>query len=226
MNARNRLFLALGACGGDVESVSLLGKCALALESLTTQPSRPEGWTEVLKPQHSNTSNPLLKEPIQTLYTRILLPYNLASTTRMKHKHHHNDNGVTAARARSRSRATATETHHRRTTETENEHQQLTTRATTHFINTILNTNTTAAITTTPQRDSFDRGECGLPDSVVWCQQCTDYFCAPCFLLSLLAQLYRVTQQYGLHSKAAFIFRQLLSTPCPIQPCKQILILL
>lgn len=26
--------------------------------------------------------------------------------------------------------------------------------------------------------------ECGLPDSVVWCQQCTDYFCAPCFLQS------------------------------------------
>lgn len=24
--------------------------------------------------------------------------------------------------------------------------------------------------------------ECGLPDSVVWCQQCTDYFCANCFL--------------------------------------------
>eukprot|EP00931_Biecheleriopsis_adriatica_P055456 TRINITY_DN32794_c0_g1_i1.p1 TRINITY_DN32794_c0_g1~~TRINITY_DN32794_c0_g1_i1.p1 ORF type:complete len:1805 (-),score=474.53 TRINITY_DN32794_c0_g1_i1:82-5496(-) len=26
--------------------------------------------------------------------------------------------------------------------------------------------------------------ECGLPDSVVWCQQCTDYYCAPCFLNS------------------------------------------
>ncbi|CAJ1460346.1 unnamed protein product [Effrenium voratum] len=26
--------------------------------------------------------------------------------------------------------------------------------------------------------------ECGLPDSVVWCQQCTDYFCASCFLTS------------------------------------------
>ena len=24
--------------------------------------------------------------------------------------------------------------------------------------------------------------ECGIPDSVVWCQQCTDYFCLPCFL--------------------------------------------
>jgi hypothetical protein len=24
--------------------------------------------------------------------------------------------------------------------------------------------------------------ECGIPDSVVWCQQCTDYFCASCFL--------------------------------------------
>eukprot|EP00927_Polykrikos_kofoidii_P034373 TRINITY_DN29173_c0_g1_i1.p1 TRINITY_DN29173_c0_g1~~TRINITY_DN29173_c0_g1_i1.p1 ORF type:complete len:1809 (-),score=307.62 TRINITY_DN29173_c0_g1_i1:171-5597(-) len=23
--------------------------------------------------------------------------------------------------------------------------------------------------------------ECGLPDSVIWCQQCTDYFCAACF---------------------------------------------
>ena len=31
------------------------------------------------------------------------------------------------------------------------------------------------------------QGECGLPDSVVWCQQCTDYFCAPCFLQSALA---------------------------------------
>jgi len=26
--------------------------------------------------------------------------------------------------------------------------------------------------------------ECGIPDSVLWCQQCTDYFCAPCFLQS------------------------------------------
>mmetsp|Transcript_30389 Transcript_30389/g.48690 ORF Transcript_30389/g.48690 Transcript_30389/m.48690 type:complete len:1768 (-) Transcript_30389:337-5640(-) len=26
--------------------------------------------------------------------------------------------------------------------------------------------------------------ECGIPDSVVWCQQCTDYYCAPCFLQS------------------------------------------
>jgi hypothetical protein len=24
--------------------------------------------------------------------------------------------------------------------------------------------------------------ECGIPDSVIWCQQCTDYFCAACFL--------------------------------------------
>lgn len=24
--------------------------------------------------------------------------------------------------------------------------------------------------------------DCGVPDSVVWCQQCTDFFCAPCFL--------------------------------------------
>lgn len=24
--------------------------------------------------------------------------------------------------------------------------------------------------------------ECGLPDSVIWCHQCTDYFCAQCFL--------------------------------------------
>mmetsp|Transcript_35478 Transcript_35478/g.93630 ORF Transcript_35478/g.93630 Transcript_35478/m.93630 type:complete len:1833 (-) Transcript_35478:32-5530(-) len=24
--------------------------------------------------------------------------------------------------------------------------------------------------------------ECGLPDSVIWCHQCTDYFCAPCYL--------------------------------------------
>jgi len=24
--------------------------------------------------------------------------------------------------------------------------------------------------------------ECGIPDSVVWCQQCTDYFCMGCFL--------------------------------------------
>lgn len=26
--------------------------------------------------------------------------------------------------------------------------------------------------------------ECGIPDSVVWCQQCTDYYCAACFLNS------------------------------------------
>lgn len=26
--------------------------------------------------------------------------------------------------------------------------------------------------------------ECGIPDSVVWCQQCTDYWCASCFLNS------------------------------------------
>jgi len=24
--------------------------------------------------------------------------------------------------------------------------------------------------------------ECGIPDAIVWCQQCTDYFCATCFL--------------------------------------------
>merc|ERR1719210_3022859 len=24
--------------------------------------------------------------------------------------------------------------------------------------------------------------ECGIPDSVIWCQQCTDYFCATCYL--------------------------------------------
>lgn len=27
----------------------------------------------------------------------------------------------------------------------------------------------------------FKCAECGLPDSIVWCMQCTDYFCAPCF---------------------------------------------
>jgi len=26
--------------------------------------------------------------------------------------------------------------------------------------------------------------ECGIPDAIVWCQQCTDYFCATCFLSS------------------------------------------
>jgi hypothetical protein len=26
--------------------------------------------------------------------------------------------------------------------------------------------------------------ECGIPDSVIWCQQCTDYFCPACFLQS------------------------------------------
>jgi len=26
--------------------------------------------------------------------------------------------------------------------------------------------------------------ECGIPDAIVWCQQCTDYFCATCFLAS------------------------------------------
>jgi len=27
----------------------------------------------------------------------------------------------------------------------------------------------------------FKCAECGLPDSIVWCMQCTDYFCAACF---------------------------------------------
>jgi len=27
----------------------------------------------------------------------------------------------------------------------------------------------------------FKCADCGMPDSIVWCMQCTDYFCAPCF---------------------------------------------
>merc|ERR1719320_916944 len=32
-----------------------------------------------------------------------------------------------------------------------------------------------------PPVAQFKCAECGILDSIVWCQQCTDYFCSACF---------------------------------------------